>query len=545
LRYGISSSTSLNASINPDFGQVEADPAELNLSVFETFQDERRPVFVEGSQSFSTPIDLFYSRRVGRQPGYYDTPDGHDTINESDFTTILGSAKITGKTEYKTTFGLLAAVTSNEYARIETTVVEKGTGRKIRQRRDFLKEPLSTYLVGRVKQDFSGGNSNIGLLATALNRDGGENTYSSGVDWNHKWSDNDYRFWGQTAITNAIDDDKRRSGLGQIAVLSKTSGNWRGDLWTEVYSPDFQVNDMGFLWRNDYYQPWLWIQYRDEEPKSIFRRQFYNVNRWGMWNFDRDTLEDGFSINTHHEFQNYWWLHAEFYHLSRAFDDLETRGGPLIVTPVHSGIDIEIESDDRFMVSGFVEYEWERSSAGSKHREMAAGIQVRPTSNIEISVRPRISWNFSDAQWVENFDSDGDGDGDQYVYGKFDSRTLDLTTRASVLFSRDLSLELYLQPFITTGNYDQFKELARLASYSFLPHAGPEDDPNFRNRSLQSNVVLRWEYRPGSTFFLVWSQFRDDETERPRFKPLSNLGKSFTDKGTNIFLMKFNYWLLM
>ena len=545
LRYGISSSTSLNASINPDFGQVEADPAELNLSVFETFQQERRPFFVEGSQSFDTPIDLFYSRRIGRQPGYYEPPDGYNTVDESDFTTILASAKITGKTESKTTFGLLAAVTAKEYARIETTLVEEGTGRETRRHRDFLKEPRSTYLIGRAKQDFAGGNSNIGLLATALNRDGGENAYSGGLDWSHKWADNGYRFWGQSAATNAIEDDERRSGWGQIAVLSKTSGNWRGDLWTEAYSPAFQPNDMGFQWRNDYYQPWLWIQYRDEEPNDFFRRQFYNINRWGMWNFDRDNLENGFNINTHHQFTNYWWLHGEFYHLGRALDDLDTRGGPLIATPSRSGIDLEIESDDRFMVSGFIEYEWERTSAGGKHREMAAGIQVRPTSNIEISVRPRVSWDFADAQWVENIDSYGDGEDDQYVYGQFDSRRLDLTTRASVLFSRDLSLELYIQPFIATGDYSDYKELARPASYSFLPHVGPEEDPDFRNRSLQSNLVLRWEYRPGSTFFLVWSQFRDDEGERPRFKPLSNLGKSFADEGTNIFLVKFNYWLLM
>lgn len=537
LRYGLSSNMSLNATINPDFGQVEADPAELNLSVFETFQRERRPFFVADGAVFDTPIDLFYSRRIGRRPSFHALPDGHDALDESESTTILGAAKLTGKTAAKTTFGLLTALAASEYVRIETTSVRTGS----QKHRDFLVEPRPHFLVGRVKQDLFAGNSHVGLLGTAVQRDRAPDAYTGGVDWTLKWRDNGYTFWGQLAGSLAPVD--RRGGLGNMAVLSKNSGWLRGELWWEAYSRHFEINDLGFQWRNDFYTPWLWIQLRKEEDWAIFRRSFYNFNRWGTWNFDRTNLQNGFDFNTHHQLKNYWWIHFDYYHSWRAFDDLDTRGGPPIVRPANDGFEIELESDDRFMVSGWVEFEWENNSVGSTHREVSGRIRIRPTSRFEISLRPRYSWDFNHAQWVENLDGDADGEDDQFVYGELDSQTLDLTTRANILFSRDLSLEVYVQPFIGAGRYAHFKALARPRSYEFVEHSGPAKSPDFRNRSLHSNAVLRWEYKPGSTLFIVWSQFRDDESEVGALRPGHNLRRSFLDEGTNIFLVKLNYWL--
>lgn len=537
LRYGLSSNMSLNATINPDFGQVEADPAELNLSVFETFQQERRPFFVADGAVFDTPIDLFYSRRIGRRPSFHALPDGHDALDESESTTILGAAKLTGKTAAKTTFGLLTALAASEYVRIEPTSGCAGA----QKHRDFLVEPRTHFLVGRVKQDLFAGNSHVGLLGTAVQRDRAPDAYTGGVDWTLKWRDNGYTFWGQLAGSLAPVD--RRGGLGNMAVLSKNSGWLRGELWWEAYSRHFEINDLGFQWRNDFYTPWLWIQLRKEEDWAIFRRSFYNFNRWGTWNFDRTNLQNGFDFNTHHQLKNYWWLHFDYYHTWRAFDDLDTRGGPLIVRPANDGFEIELESDDRFMVSGWVEFEWENNSAGSTHREVSGRIRIRPTSRFEISLRPRYSWDFNHAQWVENLDEDADGEDDRFVYGELDSRTLDLTTRANILFSRDLSLEVYVQPFISAGRYAHFKALARPRSYKFVEHLGPTKSPDFRNRSLHSNAVLRWEYKPGSTLFIVWSQFRDDESAVGAFRPGHNLRRSFLDEGTNILLVKLNYWL--
>lgn len=211
--------------------------------------------------------------------------------------------------------------------------------------------------------------------------------------------------------------------------------------------------------------------------------------------------------------------------------------------PANDGFEIELESDDRFMVSGWVEFEWENNSVGSTHREVSGSIRIRPTSRFEISLRPRYSWDFNDAQWVENLDANADGEDDLFLYGALDSQTLDLTTRANILFSRDLSVEVYVQPFISAGRYAHFKALAKPRSYLFVDHPGPDKSPDFRNRSLHSNAVLRWEYKPGSTLFIVWSQFRDDEAEVGAFRPGHNLRRSFIDEGTNIFLVKLNYWL--
>ena len=213
--------------------------------------------------------------------------------------------------------------------------------------------------------------------------------------------------------------------------------------------------------------------------------------------------------------------------------------------PARKTYEIEIESDDSRRISGWMNFEWGGNSAGSYWRSLAPNFTVRPTSSVEIHLRPRYRWSFADAQWIENRDDDGNGTDDRFVYGELRSKILDLTTRINVLFSRDLSLELYLQPFLSVGDYDNFKELARPGSYEFAPHSGPEESPDFRRRSLQSNLVLRWEYRPGSTVYVVWSQFRDDESEHARFSPKNDVARAFVDDGTNVFLVKFNYWMHM
>lgn len=544
LRYSVSSGISLNATLNPDFGQVEADPARLNLSVFEDFQEERRPFFVEGAQNFQTPIQLFYSRRIGRQPGHFEVPDGYEIADQSDFTTILGAAKLTGKTRHQTSFGLLSAVSADEHGDLDSAYTDPLTGEAKAAYRRFLLEPRTHFLVGRVKQDLFTGTSHVGLMATALDRRLGQDAYAGGVDWNLKWRNNAYDFWGQTAFSRAPDEDgKLQRGLANMMVLGKRNGWLRGELWWEAFSKGFEVNDLGFQGRNNYYQSWLWLQARQDKPWGIFRSSVLEGGRWGMGNFDGVTLEQGMFAETRNQFRNYWWLEIELFHRFRGWDDLDTRGGPLIAQPARTGFQFELSSDDRKALSAFFDGEWGSDSAGSNWSEIGAGLTLRPSARLELRWRPGYEYYFNKAQWLENEDADGNGEDDHFVYGELRSRTLDLTTRASLIFSRDLSLEFYLQPFISSGDYRNFKELARPKSFEFAAHAAPEDNPDFRQRSLHSNAVLRWEYRPGSTLFLVWSQARDHETEVPRFRPWGDLGSSFTDEGSNIFLLKLNYWL--
>ena len=543
LRYGISSGTSLNATINPDFGQVESDPAVLNLSVFETRHRERRPFFLEGSDYFKTPIQLFYSRRIGRRPGYFDPEDGWETEDEPDFTNILGAVKLTGKTAGKMTFGLLEAVTTREHARVESTYTDTATGEELLARAgEFELEPRTNFLVARAKQDIMKGNSHVGVLATALNRQDAESAYTGGLDWMLRWRDNAIEFDGQVAANRTETDDGVERGWASEAGLSTRNGWWETHTGLEAYADGFDINDLGFQWRDGYYRARTEFEVNRNRPWSIFQRGDTDVDYWVERNLDGVTLEQGVGFGTWNRFLNNWEFGFWAAHGFRAKDDLDTRGGPLIVTPAHWDYEIYAESDERRRVSASLSAEWGSNAADSYWRSIGSRLTIRVLDNLQVRLRPRVEWNYDDAQWVENIDDDDDGTDDHFVYGELKSKTLDLTTRANLLFSRDLSLEVYLQPFLSTGAYGDFKELARPASYEFAPHPGPEDNPDFRRRSLRGNVVLRWEYSPGSVLFVVWSQSREDERANARFKPSKDLWRSFTDAGTDVFLVKLNYW---
>jgi hypothetical protein len=194
-------------------------------------------------------------------------------------------------------------------------------------------------------------------------------------------------------------------------------------------------------------------------------------------------------------------------------------------------------------VSFETEFEWWRTDRGESYEKaLEAGIVFRPTSNVELWFQPEYRWKRKHAQWVENVDEDGDSVSDRFVFGRLRSRVLDLTTRASVTFSRNLSLQLYVQPFLATGSYDDYKSLVNPESYTFEPYE-TQTDRDFRRRALQSNLILRWEYGQGSTLFLVWSQSRNHKSDDPTFRPIDNIRDSFSDDGTNVLLIKMSHWL--
>ena len=194
IQYGITSGITLNATINPDFGQVEADPATLNLSAYEEFFEERRPFFVKGASNFNFGAwekQFFYSRRIGRQPGHFEIPEGATELSRPEATTILGAAKIIGRTNSNTSFGIMEAVTAPEYAQIK----------KNGKNRDHLVEPLTNYFVGRVKQDVLKGNSYIGLVTTTVNRQASNAAYVGGLDWDLKLAKERYQISGMLAAS--------------------------------------------------------------------------------------------------------------------------------------------------------------------------------------------------------------------------------------------------------------------------------------------------------------------------------------------------------
>ena len=540
VRYGVTSGVSLSATINPDFGQVEADPATLNLTAFEDFFSERRPFFVEGASIFGGPYDLFYSRRIGRRPGHFEIPEDAEELERPEATTILGALKLTGKTEGKTAFGILGAVAASEYATIERNV----NGEMIKE--EYLVEPRANYLVGRVEQDILGGTSTAGILATAVHRHDAASAYTGGVDWNLRFRENTYNVTGALVGSRAGESDERKSGYIARLAFDKRGGWLETGVGFAALSPDLDLNDLGFLRRGDLIQSWTRLDFYRYAPLGPFREFDIGIEGEFEWNYDGLRLESGFGTSCWGDLRNYWRVHLHFGRDFEAMDDDDVRrDGTVIKSLAENWVHAQVETDDRKAVSFMVRPEFRRHDGGRSYtRGFRVGMEWRPLPSMWFAVEPRYSHSVTDAQWVDAIE---DGENVHYVYGELDSRTLDFTTRVRASFTPELSLELYLQPFIAIGDYTNIKELIAPETYAFRPYVLDEDQ-DFHNRSLRSNLVLRWEFLPGSTLFAVWAQSRSESLEdlTPEdleFRPFDRLRNSFSDAGTDVFLVKVSYWL--
>ena len=554
LRYGLSSNISVNATVNPDFGQVEGDPAVLNLGVFETFLRERRPFFLEGNQIFESPgpfivgigkpSTLFHSRRIGRSPSRFDLPDDSDEVERPDNTTILGAAKISGKTAGRTAFGLLNAVTGRERALVDQRLTGAETGLADTVRRRVEVEPLTNYFIGRVQQDLLT-NSTAGAQLTAVNGRGFEPAYVGAGDMHVKWRDNDYRLYTRLAASRAGQEDERGTGWEGALYFQKSGGGFGGQAYMDAQSPGFEANDLGYMRRNDRVQAGVHVYHQKLDPWWLARRSGFNLNFWNHWNFAGERLARGVNFNSWNNLHNYWGFWMGVSRNLDAVDDLATRGGPLMLSPASTWIGMNVWADDRKPVSGRL---WSNLRWGRGGDNLGSwvgfNLELRPLSRLSLEIGPGYGYNRDFAQWVENADDDGDGEDDRFIFGELESRVLEIGLRGDWAFTPGLSLQLYVQPFVTTGDYGAIKELERPRSYEFRPYAGLEDNPDFHRRALRSNLVLRWEYRPGSTLFAVWQQSRDHDFDGadPEFRPAGDLTRAFADDGDSIFLIKLNRW---
>ncbi|MFA6110354.1 MAG: DUF5916 domain-containing protein [Candidatus Latescibacterota bacterium] len=555
LRYALNSGVSLNGTVNPDFGQVEADPAVLNLSVFETFLSERRPFFLEGNSVFETPgpfivgVDgptrLFHSRRIGRTPSRFDLPDDGEEVDRPDNTTLLGAMKLSGKTAGHTSFGVLEAVTDEEFARVDQPRVDPVSGAIDTVRRTVRVEPFTSYFVGRMQRDVRTGRT-VGAQLTAVNGQDFEPAYVGAVDAQLKWKENAYTVFARLAASQAGQDEDRGEGWEGDFYFSKFSGWIGGQVYADVRSEGFQANDLGYMDRAGRITTGAHLQLRRLEPWRLGRRGEVNLNAWHHRNLDGIELARGVNINLWNAYENDWGSSAGLSHEFRVEDDLNTRGGPVMARPANTSWWVDTWTDDRGAVSGWVSYNGNRGLGGDNQRHRLSGeIGWRPRSNVELEVEPGYSRERTAAQWVDNVDDNGDDEADHYVFGHLDSRTFEIQARGSIAFTPRLSLQAIVQPFVTTGDYEEIKELARPHSFAFIPYEGLEDNPDFSQRSLRANVVLRWEYAPGSTLFAVWQQVHDwelEDADSPNFEPLSGVGRSLTDDGDNILLLKVSRW---
>ena len=617
LKYGLTGDLTLTATVNPDFGQVEADPAQVNLGGFELFFQERRPFFVEGLDVFNMQPrrffsnnrpDLLYTRRIGREPqrSSFVPASAHDAAGDNGVvytdapqqSTILGAAKVSGRIG-RFSVGLLNATTANEYGRFQAFTQD---GVAVADDRALV-EPLTNYLVGRTRGTF--GKTIVGGLLTSVVRDTGVPAISgmmpttatvAGLDLERPFA-SDWLFTGQVAASavtgsaSAIADLQRAfprayqrpdadhltfdptrtslSGLTAEANVLKTSGeHWVGGVHGSLTSPGFDANALGYQSRADYVSAGGVLVYQQNQAQGIVQRWSNNLFVGSAWNFGGDHLGlfGGGSANAN--FTNFWGANVNWNVGLRADNDRLTRGGPLARDPAEVFLGLNAWSDDRKPVSGYAFVGFNADELGSVSVFPEVGVEVRPSASVSLSAGPELSVGTSARQYVTAFDDPAAEAtfGTRYVFGSLDATTVSMSTRANWTFTPNLTLQLYARPFVTRGRYTAFKELGQpgalnLAEYGVDQGTATRNDDgsttitpgdggdaftlnrDFTVRSLQGNAVLRWEYRPGSTLFLVWQQQREGFQGDGAIRFGRDVGGLLTDPVTNVFLIKLSYWL--
>ena len=605
VKYGVTTNLTLTGTVNPDFGQVEVDPAVVNLSQFETFFPERRPFFIEGSSNFSFGRgasnhnfgfnyfrpSFFYSRRIGRQPQAAIGGEFADVPGE---TTILGAAKLTGKTEGGWTLGILDALTDEESARFQRDGV---TGRAVA-------EPGTNYFVSRIAREPSE-RSRVGMLFTAVHRDLGdglqglhEEAYTGGLDGYRFFGDKDVIwewFAGGSLVRGSsqaiaatqrgpahefdrpdaghVDFDPTRTSLdGWSAgtMLAKQTGKWKYNLKLESYSPGFDTNDVGFMTRSDLIASHAVLLYDNPEPGERIRNRNWWLGKYQNWNHDGDLIANGLFGSAWMQLRNYWTVFGSAGASAEVYDDRQTRGGPVAKDPGGYNFGLGFGTDDRKRLIFSAEQNNSFDDEGGFSHGGYVSLRYKPTSNLSVAVSPSYNRSRSPFQYVTTVADPlaRSTFGARYVFAEIDRETLEIGTRLDWTFTPRLSLQLYLQPFVASGDYHGFKELARPRSLDHTVYgvdagtiaadggrfavdpdgAGPAapftfGDPDFNFRSLRGSAVVRWEFRPGSAAYLVWNENRADVARVGDFdvdRDFSRLGSAPAD---DVFLLKISYWL--
>ena len=597
VKYGLTTDLTLDLTINPDFGQVEADPAEVNLTAFESFFSERRPFFVEGANIFSfgfSPGDddggenLFYSRRIGRAPRgrvasglYADAPDR---------TRIAGALKLSGKTQAGWSVGLLHALTTQEEAH------RAADGRRLEPQ---VVEPRAHYGVGRISKDFRGGKSSLGAISTWTVRDGTEaaalglhdGAYAAGVDGRHRFGDDRFLVEGyfigttvrgseealartqraparyyQRPDAEHTEFDPERTELGGwagSATFGKIAGGfWRYAAGFMARSPGFEANDAGFMREADFASPWVWLGYNRYKPSERFQRWNVNVNAWTSHSFGGERYSTGGNVNSNFTLSNFWGGYLGVNHNTEGLSNTTLRGGPMFLRdPAWNGWG-GFRSDSRKPLRVNVGANWSaRPESGSWGWGANLNLHWRPSSSVTVSAGPFLNVRNEDLQWVRRFG----GDAPAYLFGELKQATAGATTRASWTFSPTLSLQVYAQPFMSAGEYAEFKRIADPRAEAYADRyervetlavrdgrieADVDGDgaaesfrnPDFSVKQFRSNVVLRWEYQPGSAIFVAWSQGRDHYAQTGEFS-LGDVGTLFDEPSQDVFMVKMSYWI--
>ena len=620
LKYRLGSNLTLDGTVNPDFGQVEVDPAVINLTAFETRFQERRPFFVEGAGIFNfgrggptgstgRAPQILYSRRIGRRPQGGVSPAAVYS-NAPVSTTILGAAKITGKVGNGWSVGLIEAVTGREYAPYVDAA--GGDGRNI-------VEPATNYLAGRVRRDTRAGETQLGMIATAVHRDIGDPglasrlrsaAYVAGVDLVHEFNDRGWKVMGALATSYIQGDsasilraqnssarylqraDATHLGVDSTATsmggfyamgeINKQAGNFTGRIGTAYLSPGYEVNDLGFETETERLildTSFGWTQPR---PGGYFRNWTVMGGPDNKWNTAGDLIFSDINLRFTWRWLNYWGGTVLLRFRPRTDDDRLTRGGPMARTPRSNVWRANLNSDSRKALGFRTSYDGSSDAAGSWRHSGSINFTYRSGEKLELRMGPSVTRSYTDAQYVTSTSDPlaTNTFGRRYVFAPIHQTTVALETRLNVTFSPTLSLQVYAQPLISSGDYGDLAEFRSPRTHRFATYGqdigtsvrqadgnylidpdgpGPASeftvsDRSFNFRSLLGNAVLRWEWSPGSTLFLVWQQTRAGRVRASEFDETGALDVGLFDLGydtrelfglpsDDIFLIKMNYWL--
>lgn len=603
-KIGITNNMTMDLTINPDFGQVEADPSEVNLSAYETYFSEKRPFFIEGSNitNFNLIIgtgdsqedNLFYSRRIGRRPEGYPGLKSEWNADIPTYTTILGAAKLTGKTKNGLSVGFVEAVTAEENAEIDTV------GGRISE----TVEPLTNYFVSRVQRDFKDGNTIIGGIVTGTYRDLDANlarfmhksAYSGGIDFTQYFKDKSWMFnltgaFSQVNGTKEVlqetqrssaryfqrpDNDYREfdpdltslSGTAGRMQLIKLNGHWNFLGCVKWKSPGYEINDLGYMTEADQVLTLLWAGYNQWEPKSIYRSYNINGSLFFATNFGGDNLGQGFQWNASMNLKNYWsaWTGGNINTPSLSTGML--RGGPIIKTPGSFNQRLGFSTDYRKKLGLEYFININRGFEDSHHDFYTeVGLSYKPINYLSISIGPGFSKSFTELQYVTRVTYNNE---DRYVFASIDRKTVNASLRINFNLSPDLTFQYWGQPFVATGNYYDYKYISNpMASdydnrfhvydagqissdengYNIDEGKDGNTDYSFGNNDFNvqqflSNLVIRWEYNPGSSVYLVWNQTREGYNPSGMLDYFNDMGDLFNHKKNapnNVFLIKFSY----
>jgi hypothetical protein len=609
-RIGLTSDMTLDFTINPDFGQVEADPGALNLNGFQIFFREQRPFFVENQNIFNYRLTeaeaggafnsdrLFYSRRIGGAPHRFVSGDAdvQEFVDQPDNTTILGAAKFSGKTQQGLSVGILESVTQREMATIDL----RG------ERTKTVVEPLTNYFVGRIQQDYREGNTVVGGILTAVNRKLAgeeeldflhESAYSGGLDVVHRWKENSWVATGkllfsqvngsteailntQTAFEHLFQRPDAEHltldstatallGTGGTLKIANYGGEWIFETGVTWRSPELELNDIGFMVNTDEINYFFWGARRWTEPTNVYRRLQWNYNHWFRWDFSGKNLYRAVNTNAHIQWDNFWRTGGGVTYENLDISKNAQRGGPLLRRPNGVGINGYMSTNGQKKWQTGINT-FQGISQGDIVRVQNYGwwFSWQPTNALRVNVNPSFSRYQRREQYFDQLDF---GEERRYLNAEVDQQTFSFTTRLNYNITPDLTIQYYAQPFISRGTYQHFNRTSdqplskrfeeRFLLFENITYDQENDtylvdengdgtvdydfgNPDFNFIQFRSNLVMRWEYVPGSELFLVWSQgataFGDPE---------QNLGRSlfdnlFTEDGRNVFLLKATYRFL-